>query len=140
MEKVKVVKVTRNEAAVNQSHQHFIGPAASRAIFYLTPQSSSHPSHFIDLLSYTMATAINIVKVEPTDDGQDAVKIINFETVASYNWLDEPRPTILVPGQSWIDGLGNLLLTDSHYRRCSANLGSSSDQPNIEARHWRPSH
>ena len=82
-----------------------------------------------------MATAINIVKAEPTDDSQDAVQILNFETVASYNWLDEPRPTILVPGQSRIDGLLNNLLTDSYYGRCSANLGSSSDKPNVEARH-----
>ncbi|KAF6222405.1 hypothetical protein HO133_001491 [Letharia lupina] len=45
-----------------------------------------------------MATTINVVKLEPTNDGQDPPKILNFETVASYNWLDEPTPTILVPG------------------------------------------
>lgn len=46
-------------------------------------------------------TTINVVKPEFTNDGQDSAKILNFETVASYNWLDEPTPTILVPGQLW---------------------------------------
>ena len=87
-----------------------------------------------------MATAINLVKVEPTDNGQDTAKILNFETVASYNWLDESRPTILVPGQSWAEYKRKPLLTYACHGRRPANLGSSSDKTNLEARHRRPLH
>lgn len=63
-----------------------------------------------------MATTINIVRPEPSHDGQNTPKILSFETVASYNWLDEPRPTTLVPGQSRIDGQRDRLLIISHYK------------------------
>ncbi|KAM0805108.1 hypothetical protein BDR22DRAFT_959646 [Usnea florida] len=45
-----------------------------------------------------MATTIHVGKPGPSNDGEDPPKILNFKTVASYNWLDEPNPTILVPG------------------------------------------
>ena len=51
-----------------------------------------------------MATTIDVVKPEPLIDDPDPPKILGFETVASYNWLDEPEPTILVPGQLLADG------------------------------------
>lgn len=44
----------------------------------------------------------NIVSIEVPVfvDGDIAdAKISNFEVVASYNWLDELTPTILVPGE-----------------------------------------
>ena len=47
-----------------------------------------------------MADTINIVKPNPSSDRPNFPRIFNFETVASYNWLDVASPTILVPGQS----------------------------------------
>ena len=76
-----------------------------------------------------MAIAINIVKPKPSHDGQSLPKIFNFETVASYNWIDEPSPTILVPDESRTDSQQHDLLTVSHYERHSPNLGSTSDRP-----------
>ena len=49
-----------------------------------------------------VAITINL-EPEPGHDEQNSPKLSNFETVASYNWLDEPKPTILVPGQSYTD-------------------------------------
>ena len=46
-----------------------------------------------------MATTIHVGKPGPSNNGEDPPKILNFKTVASYNWLDEPKPTILVPGK-----------------------------------------
>lgn len=87
-----------------------------------------------------MATTIEVVKLDSGRDGQDAPRILKFETVASYNWLDEPQPTILVPGQLRADGQQDHLLTDSCHARHSANLGSTSDKSSLVARHWRHLH
>lgn len=60
--------------------------------------------------------AANAVKISQPEDAlatsPDDAKISDFEDIASYNWLDEPNPTILVPGSShvWQKSLG--LFTD----------------------------
>lgn len=45
---------------------------------------------------------VNAVKISQPEDvsaaSLDDAKISDFQDVASYNWLDEPTPTILVPG------------------------------------------
>ena len=46
-----------------------------------------------------MATTIYVAKPESSNDAEDPPQILNFQTVASYNWLDEPKPTIIVPGK-----------------------------------------
>ena len=79
-----------------------------------------------------MAITINVVKPKPSHDGQSFAKILNFETVASYNWLDEPSPTILVPCESRTDSQQHDLLTVSCYGKHSSNLGSTSDRPALE--------
>ena len=58
-----------------------------------------------------MATTIHVGKPGPSNDGEDPPKILNFKTVASYNWLDEPEPTILVPGKLRRNGQQNQVLT-----------------------------
>ena len=50
-----------------------------------------------------MADTIIIVKPNPSNDKLDFPRIFNFETVASYNWLDAASPTILVPGELLAD-------------------------------------
>ena len=45
-----------------------------------------------------MATTIGIDVPISNDDDTDCSKISSFEVAASYNWLDEYTPTILVPG------------------------------------------
>ena len=50
-----------------------------------------------------MADTINIVKPNLSSDRSNFPRIFNFETVASYNWVDAASPTILVPGQSHAD-------------------------------------
>ena len=44
----------------------------------------------------------NAVEISLPEDitpaSPEDAKISEFEDVASYNWLDEPTPTILVPG------------------------------------------
>ena len=46
--------------------------------------------------------SVNVVNISQPEDvsaaSPDAAKISEFEDLASYNWLDEPTPTILVPG------------------------------------------
>lgn len=51
--------------------------------------------------STKMAKTVNIKVPVPTadDDDIEQAKISDFEVAASYNWLDELTPTILVPGQ-----------------------------------------
>ena len=62
-----------------------------------------------------MINTIHVGKPRPSNDGEDSPKIHNFKTVASYNWLDEPKPTILVPGKLRANGQQNQVLTDSCY-------------------------
>ncbi|KAH7090042.1 hypothetical protein BKA62DRAFT_109705 [Auriculariales sp. MPI-PUGE-AT-0066] len=38
------------------------------------------------------------VPVLTADDGEDEIQLVNPITVASYSWLERPKPTILVPG------------------------------------------
>jgi hypothetical protein len=46
-------------------------------------------------------STIDIVTIEESlEISPDDIKITGFEDVASYNWLDKPNPTILVPGIS----------------------------------------
>ena len=50
--------------------------------------------------STEMANTVSIkVPVSAADDDTEHAKISEFEVAASYNWLDELTPTILVPGQ-----------------------------------------
>ena len=42
---------------------------------------------------------IHVGKPGPTNNAEDPPRILNFQMIASYNWLDEPKPTILVPGK-----------------------------------------
>lgn len=49
--------------------------------------------------SNTTTDTLSIHVPELGDDDHEPPKISNFEFVASYNWLDESTPTILVPGQ-----------------------------------------
>lgn len=72
-----------------------------------------------------MATTIDVIKPELTNDGQGSARILNFETIASYNWLDEPMPTILVPGQLSQIILYDYSMTDIHYERHSPSLEST---------------
>lgn len=74
-------------------HQH------PGSIYHLTLNTSIH-NISLTLNTSGMAITINLVKPEPGHDEQNHPRINNTETVASYSWLDEPTPTILVPGQS----------------------------------------
>lgn len=50
--------------------------------------------------STKMANTVSIkVPVSAADDDIEHAKISDFEVAASYNWLDELTPTILVPGE-----------------------------------------
>lgn len=62
-----------------------------------------------------MTVTITVAKPETSHDGQDFARIFSFETVASYNWLDEAKPTILVPGQSQTINEQGHLLTEFCY-------------------------
>lgn len=46
-----------------------------------------------------MTTTIKAPVSSSYDDDTTGPKISDFEVAASYNWLDEYTPTILVPGQ-----------------------------------------
>lgn len=50
--------------------------------------------------------SVNAVSISQPENvsaaSPDAAKISEFEDLASYNWLDEPTPTILVPGNSQV--------------------------------------
>lgn len=50
-----------------------------------------------------MTPPINVIDILQPENASaaspDDAKISEFEDVASYNWLDEPNPTILVPGE-----------------------------------------
>lgn len=51
-------------------------------------------------------TPVDVVNISQPEDvpaaSSHGAKISEFEDLASYNWLDEPDPTILVPGNSHI--------------------------------------
>lgn len=49
--------------------------------------------------STKMANTVSIEVPISADDDIEHAKISNFEVAASYNWLDEYTPTILVPGK-----------------------------------------
>lgn len=64
-----------------------------------------------------MTTTIEIHVPNSADVDTNSPKISNFAVTASYNWLDEYTPTILVPGHCKLTSKKQILwLTFSHER------------------------
>lgn len=86
------------------------------------------------------ADPIGRIKIARPEDGsetnQEAEEITGFEDLASYNWLDETDPAILVPGRScWIViSLGCLILANTGNYRHTSYLESSSYYTTAEPR------
>lgn len=49
-------------------------------------------------LGQVLATLSDVDLANPSDLSEYSAKISSCEDVASYNWLNEQEPTILVPG------------------------------------------
>lgn len=61
------------------------------------PSATTYFSKYLN--TATMANTINIPKHFPKHDKKEPAQIADFEVIASYKWMDEESPTILVPGQ-----------------------------------------
>ena len=44
------------------------------------------------------AQPLQVIEVDQDVDGRTPVKLENFKCIGSYNWVDAPQPTIMVPG------------------------------------------
>ena len=81
-------------------------PSRGRQGYHPRDSGAEHPTYFVRLppkreLTEGLSQTVKRTLERPTvsmNSGDVPIKPENLKYVASYNWVDESRPTIIVPG------------------------------------------